>query len=58
MGKTILSSFQWMVFILAGSIVVPISVAYAFHFTPTETADLLQRTFFVIGITTLLHGLF
>ena len=58
MGKTILSSFQWMVFILAGSIVVPISVAYAFHFTPTETADLLQRTFFIIGVTTLLQGLF
>jgi xanthine/uracil permease len=58
MGKTFFSSFQWMVFILAGSIVVPISVAYAFGFSTAETADLLQRTFFIVGVTTLLQGLF
>ncbi|MGV3489380.1 MAG: purine/pyrimidine permease [Tuberibacillus sp.] len=58
MGKTTLASFQWMVFILAGTIVAPVSVAYAFGFNHAETADLLQRTFFVVGITTLLQGLF
>lgn len=58
MGKTTLASFQWMVFILAGTIVAPVSVAFAFGFTHAETADLLQRTFFVVGVTTLLQGLF
>lgn len=58
MGKTVFSSFQWMVFILAGTIVAPVSVAYAFGFTPVETADLLQRTFFIVGVTTLLQGFF
>lgn len=58
MGKNILASFQWMVFILAGTIVTPISVAFAFHLSAPETADLLQRTFFVMGLTSLLQGYF
>lgn len=58
MTKHIFSSIQWMVFILAGTIVTPISVAFAFHFSGAETADLLQRTFFVVGLTSILQGMF
>ncbi|MFC7391812.1 purine/pyrimidine permease [Scopulibacillus cellulosilyticus] len=58
MGKNLLSSIQWAVFILAGSIITPISVAAAFHFSPEETSALLQRTFFLVGATSLLQGLF
>ncbi len=58
MSKHFLSSIQWMVFILAGTIVTPISVAFAFHLSGAETAELLQRTFFIVGITSLLQGIF
>lgn len=58
MGKRVLSSLQWFVFILAGTIVAPISVASAFGFSSGETAELLQRTFFIVGLTSLLQGLF
>ncbi|GGH86121.1 purine/pyrimidine permease [Pullulanibacillus pueri] len=58
MGRLTLSSFQWMVFILAGVIVAPVSVAFAYGFSADQTAELLQRTFFVMGLTSLLQGLF
>ncbi|MFC4619614.1 purine/pyrimidine permease [Camelliibacillus cellulosilyticus] len=58
MGKLVLSSFQWMVFILAGTIVAPVSVAYAFGFSAADTATLLQRAFFVVGLTSMLQGVF
>ncbi|TCP29819.1 xanthine/uracil permease [Scopulibacillus darangshiensis] len=58
MGKNILASFQWMVFILAGTIVTPVSIAFAFHFSQQETAELLQRTLFIMGLTSLLQGYF
>ncbi|WP_062231132.1 purine/pyrimidine permease [Fictibacillus sp. FJAT-27399] len=56
--KLFFSSFQWMVFILAGSIVAPISIGTAFHLPPAEIAELLQRTFFIIGISGFLQALF
>lgn len=58
MNRQILASFQWTVFILAGTIVAPVSVAYAFGFTHIETTTLLQRTFFVMGLTSILQGVF
>ncbi|GGE50098.1 purine permease [Pullulanibacillus camelliae] len=58
MSRLTLSSFQWMVFILAGTIVAPVSVAFAYGFSAEQTAELLQRTFFVMGLTSLLQGLF
>lgn len=56
MSRLTLSSFQWMVFILAGTIVAPVSVAFAYGFSADQTAELLQRTFFVMGLTSLLQG--
>ncbi|EIT86338.1 hypothetical protein A374_05221 [Fictibacillus macauensis ZFHKF-1] len=56
--KVVFSSFQWLVFILAGSIVAPISIGAAFHLSPLATAELLQRTFFIIGISGLLQVMF
>jgi len=52
------SSIQWAIFILAGSIVAPLSIGAAFHLPAQEIAALIQRTFFVIGIGTLLQVYF
>lgn len=52
------SSVQWAVFILATSIVAPLSVGYAFGMSQPEIAGLLQRGFFVFGLTSLLQGMF
>ncbi|MCM3719259.1 purine/pyrimidine permease [Fictibacillus phosphorivorans] len=56
--KLTFSSLQWMVFILAGSLVAPIAIGDAFGMTQAETADLLQRSFFIIGVSAILQVLF
>jgi xanthine/uracil permease len=56
--KLTFSSLQWMVFILAGSLVAPIAIGDAFGMTQAETADLLQRSFFIIGLSAILQVLF
>jgi xanthine/uracil permease len=56
--KLALSSIQWAFFILAGSIVAPLAIGAAFHLSQSEMAGLLQRTFFIIGLSSLLQGLF
>lgn len=49
---------QWMCFILANIVVIPVSVGAAYGLPLEDIATLLQRTFFIIGITSLLQGLF
>ncbi len=56
--KLTFSSLQWMVFILAGSLVAPIAIGDAFGMTQAETADLLQRSFLIIGASAILQALF
>ncbi|MFC7373150.1 purine/pyrimidine permease [Fictibacillus iocasae] len=56
--KLSLSSIQWMVFILAGSLVAPIAVGDAFNLSQSETAQLLQRCFLIIGLSGILQVLF
>ncbi|MEK6461996.1 purine/pyrimidine permease [Heyndrickxia faecalis] len=56
--KTLISSLQWMAFMIAGSIAAPIAIADAFHFSAGETALFVQRTLFVLGIGGLLQGIF
>lgn len=56
--KLTFSSLQWMVFILAGSLVAPIAIGDAFGMTQAETADLLQRSFLIIGVSAILQALF
>lgn len=56
--KLTLSSAQWAVFILANIVVAPLSIGTAFGMSQQETAELLQRTFFVMALTSLLQGVF
>jgi xanthine/uracil permease len=50
-----LSSIQWYIFILAGSVVAPLAIGSAFQLSQPEIAGLLQRTLFVIGLSSLLQ---
>jgi xanthine/uracil permease len=56
--RNVLASLQWSIFILAGSIVTPLAVGAAFQLDQGEMVGLLQRTFFVIGMSCLLQGVF
>jgi len=47
-----------MVFMLAGSIVAPLAIGTAFQLAPAEIAGLMQRTFFIVGLASLLQVLF
>ncbi|TQR47082.1 MULTISPECIES: purine/pyrimidine permease [Paenibacillus] len=53
-----LASFQWLVFILAGSLVAPLAVGHAFGFSPQDIAEFMQRTFLIIGISGILQTMF
>lgn len=55
--KNIGLGLQWMLFMVAASIVVPISIADLFSLNPAETAILMQNTIFMVGIGSLLDGL-
>ncbi|HET7658045.1 MAG TPA: purine/pyrimidine permease, partial [Bacillales bacterium] len=56
--KLTFSSMQWAIFMLASIIVAPLSVGHAFGMSSAELTGLLQRTFFVMGIGSLLQGFF
>ncbi|MGM9922761.1 MAG: purine/pyrimidine permease [Bacillus sp. (in: firmicutes)] len=56
--KQLLSSLQWLAFILSSSIVAPVAVAGLFGLSPVESADFIQRAVFVLGAAGLLQVLF
>jgi xanthine/uracil permease len=52
-----LSAFQWVAFMVAGSIAAPIAIADLFQLSPAETAGFIQRTIFVLGAAGLIQAL-
>ncbi|MFJ8528844.1 purine/pyrimidine permease [Bacillus sp. NPDC094106] len=56
--KTFLSAVQWALFILAGSLIVPISVATSYGLDGAEAIAFVQRTLFVLGFAGLLQAIF
>jgi len=56
--RLVLSGIQWMVFMIAGTIVAPIAIAASYGMDPQETSELIQRTIFVLGLSSLLQVLF
>jgi len=56
--KTILSSLQWTLFIIAGNLVAPIAIASVFQLDPADTLLFIQRTLFVLGVAGLIQVLF
>ncbi|HEU4965084.1 MAG TPA: purine/pyrimidine permease [Bacilli bacterium] len=50
-----LQSIQWMVFLIANVIAVPIVVGTAFHLSPTEISSFVQRMLLMTGVGTLIQ---
>ncbi|WJH35904.1 purine/pyrimidine permease [Paenibacillus sp. CC-CFT747] len=50
-------SLQWLVFLLANALALPIVIGDIYQLSPVEVAGLMQRTFFVVGLASLLQGL-
>jgi xanthine/uracil permease len=53
-----LSIFQWFFFLLATSVALPIVIGGVFHLSMKEISELMQRTFFVVGISSFIQGSF
>jgi xanthine/uracil permease len=49
-------SVQWFVFLLTNSIMLPIVVGQIFQMAPEEIFGLVQRTLFVVGVSSFLAG--
>ncbi|MFC5406379.1 purine/pyrimidine permease [Cohnella soli] len=50
-----LSVTQWFIFMTASAVALPIVIGHAFHLGQDEIASLMQRTFFVVGLSTMLQ---
>lgn len=51
-----IGSLQWFIFLLANSLTIPIIVGQVFQLYPVEISGLMQRTFLVVGVSSLLSG--
>ncbi|MFF2449130.1 purine/pyrimidine permease [Neobacillus sp. NPDC058068] len=51
-----LSTVQWFIFLLATSVAFPIVIGNVFHLSIEEISELMQRTFFVMGISSFIQG--
>ncbi|WP_053217913.1 purine/pyrimidine permease [Virgibacillus senegalensis] len=57
LSKTGLETLQWFIFLLASSVALPIVIGSIYEMNFTEVAGLMQRTFFIVGVASLLQGL-
>ena len=53
---TVLASVQWLFFMFANIVVIPISIGYAFHQPPAVITASLERAFIYTGIACILQG--
>lgn len=53
--RVALSTLQWTMFILAGSVVAPLAIGQAYGMSPQEISEFVQRTLFVLGIVALMQ---
>src|SRR5438445_5633411 len=53
---TALAGVQWLFFMFANVVVIPISVGYAFHLPPAVITASLERAFIYTGIACILQG--
>lgn len=57
-GITLLAGFQWLFFMFANTIVIPISVGYAFELDSIEVVSAIQRSFIYTGLACLIQVAF
>lgn len=55
---TVLAGFQWLFFMFANTVVIPISVGGAFQLEQIEIVSAIQRSFIFTGMACLLQGFF
>lgn len=53
---TVLAGFQWLFFMFANTVVIPISVGSAFQLEQIEIVSAIQRSFIFTGMACLLQG--
>lgn len=51
-----LGTIQWFVFLLANAVALPVVLGQMYHLSGDEVAGLMQRTFFVVGLTSFIQG--
>lgn len=56
-GVTLLAGFQWLFFMFANTIVIPISVGQAFALDSIEVISSIQRSFIYTGLACLLQSI-
>ncbi|MCR2820953.1 uracil/xanthine transporter [Lederbergia panacisoli] len=54
---TVFASVQWLFFIFANIVVVPVSIGFAFELSSADIASLLRTSLIVTGIACMLQGL-
>lgn len=55
---TVLAGFQWLFFMFANTVVIPISIGGAFQLEQVEVVSAMQRSFIFTGMACLLQGFF
>ncbi|WP_256757612.1 purine/pyrimidine permease [Cohnella sp. WQ 127256] len=55
--STSLRVIQWFIFMTASSVALPIVIGGVFHLPHEEIASLMQRTFFVVGLSSALQAI-
>ncbi|REK59024.1 MAG: purine permease [Geobacillus sp.] len=56
--RQVISSLQWFLFIISGSIVVPVTVASLYQLEAADAMAFISRTFFVLAVAGLLQTAF
>lgn len=56
LSVTMLAGFQWLFFLFANTVVIPISVGAAFELDQVEIISAIQRSFILTGIACILQG--
>lgn len=51
-----IGALQWLVFLLANAVALPIVIGQVFHLPDPDITGLMQRTFFIVGISSFLQG--
>lgn len=55
--RTTFAAIQWLGFMFANTVVIPLSVSTAFQLSAVQTSGVMARSFIVTGIACLLQGL-
>jgi xanthine/uracil permease len=58
MTTTTLAGVQWLGFMFANTVVIPLSVGTAYHMTPLQISGDMARSFILTGIACLIQALF